>query len=114
MNRILLLLTALAIAMPNVCSAQNTESHSLPNPFKWEKKSGEASNLAEWNERRNEISNLIQQHEIGIIPEVKREQIKARMIMTLSLSPLPWARNHSRFHRISSTQRRVLPLIHCL
>ena len=65
--------------MPNVCSAQNTESHSLPNPFKWEKKSGEASNLAEWNERRNEISNLIQQHEIGIIPEVKREQIKARM-----------------------------------
>ena len=42
MNRILLLLTAMAIAIPNVCQAQ---SQSLPNPFKWEKKSGEASNL---------------------------------------------------------------------
>ena len=79
MNRILLFLTTLAIAVPSICSAQNTESHSLPNPLKWEKKSGEVSNLAEWNERRNEISSLIQKHEIGIIPEVKREQIKARM-----------------------------------
>ena len=74
MNRILLLLTAMAIAIPNVCKAQ-----SLPNPLKWEKKSGEVSSLAEWNDRRNEISSLIQQHEIGIIPEVKRDQIKARM-----------------------------------
>ena len=69
MNCILLLLTAMAIAIPNVCKAQ---SQSLPNPLKWEKKSGEVSSLAEWNERRNEISSLIQQHEIGIIPEVKR------------------------------------------
>ena len=79
MNRILLLLATLAIVMPTVSCAQTTESHSLPNPLKWEKKSGEVSNLAEWNERRNEISSLIQQHEIGIIPEVKRDQIKARM-----------------------------------
>ena len=79
MNRILLLLATLAIVMPTVSCAQTTESHSLPNPLKWEKKSGEVSNLTEWNERRNEISNLIQQHEIGIIPEVKREQIKAHM-----------------------------------
>ena len=79
MNRILLLLATLAIVMPTVSCAQTTESHSLPNPLKWEKKSGEVSNLTEWNERRNEISSLIQQHEIGIIPEVKRDQIKARM-----------------------------------
>ena len=65
--------------MPTICCAQNTESQSLPNPLKWEKKSGEVTNLAEWNERRSEISSLIQQHEIGIIPEVKHEQIKARM-----------------------------------
>ena len=79
MNRLLLFLTILAFAVPGVCSAQTAESHSLPNPLKWEKKSGMVKNLAEWNERRNEISNLIQQYEIGTIPEVKREQIKARM-----------------------------------
>lgn len=77
MKRILLFITALAIAMPNVCRAQRMES--LPNPLKWEKKAGEVKTISEWNERREEISRLIQEHEIGIIPEVKREQIKARM-----------------------------------
>ncbi|MBQ3806252.1 MAG: hypothetical protein II844_10695 [Prevotella sp.] len=79
MNRLLLFLTILAIAVSHVCSAQTADTQSLPNPLKWEKKSGTVKNLAEWNERRNEISNLIQQYEIGTIPEVKREQIKARM-----------------------------------
>ena len=79
MNRFLLFLTILAIAVSHVCSAQTADTQSLPNPLKWEKKSGTVKNLAEWNERRNEISNLIQQYEIGTIPEVKREQIKARM-----------------------------------
>lgn len=79
MNRLLLFLTILAIAVSHVCSAQTADTQSLPNPLKWEKKSGMVKNLAEWNERRNEISNLIQQYEIGTIPEVKREQIKARM-----------------------------------
>lgn len=77
MKRILLFITALAIAMPNVCRAQRMES--LPNPLKWEKKAGEVKTISEWNERREEISRLIQEHEIGVIPEVKREQIKARM-----------------------------------
>lgn len=77
MKRILLFITALAIAMPNVCRAQRMES--LPNPLKWEKKAGEVKTISEWNERREEISRLIQEHEIGIIPKVKREQIKARM-----------------------------------
>jgi len=77
MKRILLFISALAIAMPNVCRAQRMES--LPNPLKWEKKAGEVKTISEWNERREEISRLIQEHEIGIIPEVKREQIKARM-----------------------------------
>lgn len=76
MNRILLFFTALCITVPNISRAQ---SQSLPNPLKWEKKGGEVTSLAEWNERRNEIASLIQEHEIGIIPEVKREQIKARM-----------------------------------
>ncbi|MDO4992614.1 MAG: hypothetical protein Q4E26_06615 [Prevotellaceae bacterium] len=77
MKRILLFISALAIAMPNVCRAQRMES--LPNPLKWEKKAGEVKTISEWNERREEISRLIQEHEIGVIPEVKREQIKARM-----------------------------------
>lgn len=77
MKRILLFITALAIAMPNVCRAQRMES--LPNPLKWEKKAGEVKTISEWNERREEISRLIQEHEIGVIPKVKREQIKARM-----------------------------------
>lgn len=77
MKRILLFISALAIAMPNVCRAQRMES--LPNPLKWEKKAGEVKTISEWNERREEISQLIQEHEIGVIPEVKREQIKARM-----------------------------------
>lgn len=77
MKRILLFISALAIAMPNVCRAQRMES--LPNPLKWEKKAGEVKTISEWNERREEISRLIQEHEIGVIPKVKREQIKARM-----------------------------------
>lgn len=57
----------------------DNDNHFLPNPLKWEKKAGEVSNLKEWEERRKEIANLIQEYEIGIIPEVSKDQIKARM-----------------------------------
>lgn len=60
------------------CMAQEMD-RSLPNPFKWEKKSGEATNLKQWEKRREEISNLIQTHEIGVIPKVSKKQMKARM-----------------------------------
>lgn len=52
---------------------------SLPNPMKWEKKKGEATTLKQWEKRREEISRLIQEYEIGVIPEVKKSQVKARM-----------------------------------
>lgn len=55
------------------------KTRKLRNPMKWESREGSVTNVSEWNDRRNEISQLIQKHEIGIIPEVKREQIKARM-----------------------------------
>lgn len=78
-NRIISFLMALTLAVPITCHAQHAETHTLPNPFKWEKKAGEANSLAEWNERRSEIANQIQQYEIGIIPEVERSQVKAHM-----------------------------------
>ena len=56
--------------------------HELPNPLIGligPKGKKEVKNLKQWEKRRAEISSLIQQYEIGEIPEVKREQVKARM-----------------------------------
>lgn len=57
----------------------NAISHRLPNPLKWEKKKGEVTKLSQWEKRREEIATLIQQYEFGIIPKVKKNQVKARM-----------------------------------
>lgn len=51
----------------------------LPNPFTFSNGKGQARNLKEWELRRSEISQMIQEYEIGTIPEVRPEQIEARM-----------------------------------
>ena len=56
--------------------AQQTE---LPNPLTFVKNGKTVKKLKQWEERRQEISELIQKYEIGPIPEVKREQVKAHM-----------------------------------
>lgn len=53
--------------------------HELPNPFKGPNAKKEVKNLKQWQKRRAEIASLIQEYEIGEIPEVKREQVKAHM-----------------------------------
>lgn len=53
--------------------------HELPNPFKGPNVKKEVKNLKQWQKRRAEIASLIQEYEIGEIPEVKREQVKAHM-----------------------------------
>lgn len=51
----------------------------LPNPLLFNDGKKEVKTLKQWNKRREEISQLIQKYEIGTIPAVKREQIKAWM-----------------------------------
>lgn len=53
--------------------------HELPNPFKGPNAKKEVKNLKQWQKRRAEIASLIQEYEIGEIPEVKHEQVKAHM-----------------------------------
>lgn len=60
-------------------SVTNSYCKVLPNPLKWEKKKGEVTSLKDWEKRRKEISRLIQEYEIGVIPEVKKNQLKAHM-----------------------------------
>lgn len=67
-----LLLTGLGFSL----KAQNQQ---LPNPFLFADGSHEAQTLDEWQQRRLEIADMIQTYEIGRIPEVKPEQIDARM-----------------------------------
>lgn len=59
--------------------AQNGIQKELPTPMLFDNGKGEVSNLKQWNKRRAEISQMIQNYEIGVIPEVKRSQVKARM-----------------------------------
>ncbi|MCQ2202047.1 MAG: hypothetical protein MJZ27_08155 [Bacteroidales bacterium] len=52
---------------------------TLPDPMKFVQGEGRATNLQQWEQRRGEILAQLQHYEIGIKPEVKKEQIKARM-----------------------------------
>lgn len=61
-------------------SAQQTVTETpLPNPLIFDDGQRKVKTVDDWNERRLEISRLIQHYEIGTIPEVKREQVSARM-----------------------------------
>lgn len=61
------------------CFAQGFEQHDLPNPMLFKNGKSEVKNVKQWNKRRLEIADLIQHYEIGTIPTVKRNQVKARM-----------------------------------
>lgn len=65
---------ALVLAIASEANAQNF----LPDPLTMNN-GKEVKNLKEWNVRKGEISQMIQDIEIGKIPEVRREQIKAEM-----------------------------------
>ena len=69
----------LAMAALAMSTLGTYAQHELPNPLIGPKGKKEVKNLKQWEKRRAEISSLIQQYEIGEIPEVKREQVKARM-----------------------------------
>ena len=45
----------------------------------WPLEKGRVKKLKQWAKRRDEISAMIQHYEIGTIPQVKPEQVKARM-----------------------------------
>lgn len=84
-TKLVILLLASLFAGANQASAQDVKSanssvaRELPNPLKWENKKGEVKSLKQWEKRREEIARLIQEHEIGVIPKVSKEQVKARM-----------------------------------
>lgn len=61
-----------------VSHAQNVEQRELPNPLLFNN-GKEVKNIKQWNKRRLEIAKMIQDYEIGTIPAVKRNQVKARM-----------------------------------
>lgn len=69
----------LAIATMALTTFGAVAQHELPNPLTGPNSKKEVKNLKQWEKRRSEISQLIQDYEIGIIPEVKREQVKAHM-----------------------------------
>ncbi|MCQ2222322.1 MAG: hypothetical protein MJZ35_00890 [Bacteroidaceae bacterium] len=69
----------LAIATMALTTFGAFAQHELPNPLTGPNSKKEVKNLKQWEKRRSEISQLIQNYEIGIIPEVKREQVKAHM-----------------------------------
>lgn len=69
----------LAIATMALTTFGAVAQHELPNPLTGPNSKKEIKNLKQWEKRRSEISQLIQNYEIGIIPEVKREQVKAHM-----------------------------------
>lgn len=84
-TKLVILLLSSLFAGANQASAQDVKSanssvaRELPNPLKWENKKGEVKSLKQWEKRREEIARLIQEHEIGVIPKVSKEQVKARM-----------------------------------
>jgi len=59
--------------------AQEQYQRELPNPLLFNDHKSKVTNMVQWDERRKEISEMIQQHEIGTIPSVSHNQIKARM-----------------------------------
>ena len=69
----------LAIATMALTTFGASAQHELPNPLTGPNSKKEVKNLKQWEKRRSQISLLIQNYEIGIIPEVKREQVKAHM-----------------------------------
>ena len=83
MKKILSLLaaafTAVTLSAQTPAPQFTTPHKSLPDPLAWNNGKGRAKKLKQWSKRRDEISAMIQHYEIGIIPQVKPEQIKARM-----------------------------------
>lgn len=73
------LFTILLLTLTTVGFAQNTIQKELPNPLLFNNGKGEVKNLKDWNKRREEISQMIQDYEIGTIPVVKKNQVKAWM-----------------------------------
>lgn len=84
-TKLVILLFASLFAGADQASSQDVKSvnasviRELPNPLKWENKNGEVKTLKQWEKRREEIAQLIQEHEIGVIPKVSKDQVKARM-----------------------------------
>lgn len=77
MKKTFVILSALLTgALTNYVTAEQRE---LKDPLQWVGRDAKVENLSQWEERRAEISQLIQDYEIGIIPEVDKSQIAARM-----------------------------------
>lgn len=77
MYRLIILFVCSLLSMTSF--AQGFEQRDLPNPMLFSNGKKEVKNIKQWNKRRLEISKLIQDYEIGTIPEVNRDQVKARM-----------------------------------
>lgn len=71
------IMAVISLFSATMVSAQQKE---LRNPLHFLDGKHTASTLKKWKERRNEISRTIQEYEIGRIPEVKRSQVKPRMV----------------------------------
>lgn len=71
------LLTIIILTL--ACTGARAQFIPLRDPLLFQDGKRTAKSLRQWEKRRAEISSLIQEHEIGVIPSVKRSQIKARM-----------------------------------
>ncbi len=77
----MLMTTCLLAAVFSSATSQTlSPQHELKNPRLFVDGKNTAETSAQWQERRKEIAGLIQHYEIGTIPTVTREQMKARMV----------------------------------
>ncbi len=75
--------TGFLFEKPAFLTADQMEScATLPDPFAWSNGSGRSEDFADWAKRRNEIKSEVEYYEIGVKPDVDRDQIEANYIDT--------------------------------
>lgn len=75
--------TGALLPKPAKLTADQMEScTTLPDPFAWSDGSGRSEDFKDWEKRRNEIKSEVEYYEIGVKPDVDRDQVTANYILT--------------------------------
>jgi len=75
--------TGATFAKPAKLTADQMEScEMLPDPFAWSNGEGRSEEFADWSKRRNEIKSEVEYYEIGVKPDVDRDQVDADYVVT--------------------------------
>ena len=75
--------TGALLPKPAKLTADQMEScTTLPDPFAWSDGSGRSEDFKDWAKRRNEIKSEVEYYEIGVKPDVDRDQVDAYYVDT--------------------------------